>query len=420
MKFAARTIVKPLSPEMLFPYLAFLMWFGVFLYYESGNFMFVSIASCISAACCMWLTIFIVRKREVNLIRLVAYVSMVWFLFPLSYYKFIDLTGMLEVTEGDIAGSVILITALLSIGWFFSFFLNFKVVFPRDEPAFLKSRDLFLVLFPLCIVQVLLMVTGDWSYDTTHTQFSESQLNPLAVFAGNVTPGIAPLVAYNFGLLSFRQRTPWQWLFLIAVLSLEGVFWLIAERRDLLMVIALSAIAFSLGRIKDKFSSRQILYTVVLAVPLGLGLAQANKLFYTLRLAATDVRTGGGLTQLRSLSDYLVALNNVSVESVSSELQKNMAARPYIIESVGIFQKYATGHLYGMELLYDIIRVIPSQFYPYVIPPQFYPNKKQFLAENIMPEKSMEQGFGRAAQRLFKFSDAGWICGFLICWFSAV
>jgi hypothetical protein len=66
------------------------------------------------------------RNREINLIRLVVYMSMFWYFFPLTYYKFIDLTGLLlPVTETDMAGSVILITILLSIGWFFSYFLKF-------------------------------------------------------------------------------------------------------------------------------------------------------------------------------------------------------------------------------------------------------------------------------------------------------
>jgi len=85
---------------------------------------------------------------------LVAYMSMFWFFFHLSYYKFIDLRNMLPVTDKDIADSVILITILLSIGWLFSFFLNFKVTFPREESAFLKPRDMLLILFPLCILQV--------------------------------------------------------------------------------------------------------------------------------------------------------------------------------------------------------------------------------------------------------------------------
>ena len=146
--------------------------------------------------------------------------SMFWYFFPLTYYKFIDLTGLLPVTETDMAGSVILITILLSIGWFFSYFLNFKVTFPREDSAFLKSRDLLLILFPLCIFQVLLIVTGAWTYETTHN----GDLGTLAMFAADVTLGIAPLVAYNFGLLSFRQRTVWQWLIFITFMSLEGVF----------------------------------------------------------------------------------------------------------------------------------------------------------------------------------------------------
>ena len=55
-----------------------------------------------------------------------------------------------------------------------------------------------------------------------------------------------------------------------------------------MVVIALSVITFSMGRIKDKLSFRHLLYTAMLAVPLGLGIAQANKLFYKVRLASYE------------------------------------------------------------------------------------------------------------------------------------
>jgi hypothetical protein len=150
-----------------------------------------------------------------------------------------------------------------------------------------------------------------------------------------------------------------------------------------MMVVALSAIAFSLGRIKDKYSFRQFFYTAVLAVPLGLGLVQANKLFYAARFTSNEFGTATDRT--RSLSDYVEALNNVSEATLSSELQNNVAARPYIIESVGIVQHYATGHLYGKELLYDFLRVIPSAFYP---------GKERFLADNGAPETLWNRELG--------------------------
>jgi hypothetical protein len=379
MKFKARTFVSKSSPEMFFPFLAYLMWTGAFLYYQTGNFMFISISSGISSISSVCLTIFIFRRKEINLIRLVTYMSMFWYFLPLTYYKFIDLRGLLPVTEADMAGSVVLITTLLSIGWFFSFFLNFKVTFPQEEPAFLKSRDLFLILFPLCILQALLIATGAWTYETTHND----QLSPLAMFAGDVALGIAPLVAYNFGLLSFRQRTFWQWLIFITVMSLEGVFFLIAERRTFMVIIALSIITFSMGRIKDKFSIKHLLYTAVLAVPLGFGIAQANKLFYKVRLATYELVHEPGKSH--SLSDYLEAMNQISDETVSTELKNNVAARPYIIASVGIVQKYATGYLYGEGVLYDLFRVIPSQFYP---------NKDKFIADYSKPESQWNKELG--------------------------
>ena len=148
-----------------------------------------------------------------------------------------------------------------------------------------------------------------------------------------------------------------------------------------MVVIALSVITFSMGRIKDKLSFRHFLYTAMLAVPLGLGIAQANKLFYKVRLASYEFVHEPGKSH--SLLDYIEAMNHVSEETLSTELNNNVAARPYIIASVGIVQKYATGHLNGEELLYDFYRAIPSLFYP---------NKEQLLADYPMPESQWNKG----------------------------
>jgi hypothetical protein len=106
MKFVARTFVQPTSPEMLFPFLAYLMWIGVFLFNESGNFMFISISSGISSVLSAWLGVYMFRNREINLIRLVVYMSMFWYFFPLNYYKFIDLTGLLPRPVADFVSSM--------------------------------------------------------------------------------------------------------------------------------------------------------------------------------------------------------------------------------------------------------------------------------------------------------------------------
>jgi hypothetical protein len=119
----------------------------------------------------------------------------------------------------------------------------------------------------------------------------------------------------------------------------------------------------------------------MLAVPLGLGIAQANKLFYKVRLASYEFVHEPGKSH--SLLDYIEAMNHVSEETLSTELNNNVAARPYIIASVGIVQKYATGHLNGEELLYDFYRAIPSLIYP---------NKEQLLADYPIPESQWNKG----------------------------
>ncbi len=149
-----------------------------------------------------------------------------------------------------------------------------------------------------------------------------------------------------------------------------------------MVLTAISAMAFSLGYIKDKFSFKQIVVTFVLTALLGLGLAEAGKVFYTMRMASYTLGANGGKV---SVSDLIEAMNRVPPEAVSAELQTNQASRPFIIESVAIFQKYSKGHLYGKEIFDDIIGLIPSVFYH---------GKDQFIQENGMPEQVWNRDLG--------------------------
>jgi len=380
MKFRENASEFNLSSEAIFPFLMVLMTLSYVLFYQFNKFIFISIAGGISAACCAWLTVSIFRNRNINIIRLVVYQSVLWYFLPLAYYTFLDTSGLLVVTEADMAESVLMITVSLSIGWCFSFLLNIRITFPLYEAPFLETRDLLVILIPICLFQLVLIATGAWSYETTHASASDAQAaveiaarGPAQILAGNITPGIAPMVAYNYGLLPERERNYLQKLIFVSVIALESAFWLLDGRRALLVTLAISAIAFSLGRMKSRFTLKQLMSMAVVALILGFGLAQANKLFYTMRMASNSL----GGKKADSISDFITAMNNIPAEQVSADLSRNLAARPFIIESVGVFLKTYHGHLYGKELLYVTIVTIPSVLFP---------GKDRLLAEFPAPE----------------------------------
>lgn len=361
--------------EIAFPLFMLLMMLGANLFYQTGLFVFVSVASGITAAYCVLYTVLVFTTKNLNIIRLAACQSALWYFFPLSYYLLIDTSGMLQVTESDLAGAVILIAVSLSVGWFFSFFLDFKVSFPRDQTAFLRSSDLFLLVFPLLALQILLLATGAWSYETTHSvgvDVAEQRQGPLTLFVSGVASGLSPVVAYNYGLLPPERRTTREALVLLLVVLVECIFWFVASRRDLMMVMALSAVGFSWGRIKHRLTFNQLLQAGVLLLVIGLVFVQANKVFYAMRLASF---AHGERSQ--SISGFLEAMQNVPKESVDEALAQNLQSRPYTIESVAIMYKYATGNLFGKELLFEFAVATPSIFLP---------GKDKFLDEFPEPE----------------------------------
>jgi hypothetical protein len=368
------------------------MGFGCVLYYQTNMFIFISMASAVSAAICVWLTASIFRQRNINIVRLVVYQSVIWYFLPLSYYILLDTSGLLVVTEADMAGSVILILIELSIAWCLSLLLDIRVTFPLQEPAFLRARrDLILVLLPICAAQLFFMATGAWSYETTHATTDTAQgaadmaaRSPVLTLVGNIAAGVAPMVAYNYGLLSDRERSFSQKLILISVMAIEIPWSLIESRRMLLMVIALAGMAFSLGRMKSKFTLQQILSVALAGLFFGFVLVQANKVFYTMRLASAAISSRGG-DKLSSFANIIEAMKSVPAETVSAEVGRNLASRPYIIESVGIFKKNAHGFLYGKELLDQTILTIPGALFP---------GKEQFLASFRVPEQLWDSDLG--------------------------
>lgn len=367
-----------IAGESLFPLIALIQAAGFVLFAHSNEFAFISIAAAIVSIYSVWMSIAYFRRKELNVIRLGVYQMFLWYAMPIAYVKFVDMPGLLYITEKDMADAFMLVAASLTIAWCGSFILNITVKLD-DSSGFLRPRDVFLLLAPLCVFQLALLATGVWSYDTLHAsgvmtahgmEAVEAEHNPLQILAANITPGIAPMVAYNFGLLSSRQRNALQWFVLIAAMSVQGLFWFVESRRSLMIEAVVSLAVYLASRGQAKMTLRQVVTVAVTLAVLGAGLSQAGKAFYAMRMASGTLGTQAG--QTASLSDWLAAAGNISEESLSAELKLNETQRPFIIQSVSVVQRTAHGFLYGKELLMQIINVIPAGFFP---------NKAQYTSD---------------------------------------
>lgn len=358
--------------DILFPFTMATMIFGCYIQYVTGNFMAVSVASAITSACCAFLAFIQVKNLEVDYIRIQVYLSAVAYFFPLSYLPFIDSVGLLLSSDSQLVAGSIMVIVSISIGWFFSYWIRLEAKVPRDGQAFLRPIDIGLLVIPICVFQLLMMVTGKWSYATTHEDFLSYTAVPVSplIIISSITVGVGPMVAYNYGLLKPGERSWMQAMMTLAVVALGSVFWLIEGRRSMSTFVLLSALAFMLARTKGRLSPKLIATMAIAFVILGLGLMQGSKIFYSMRLAREIL--GRERTMSMSITDFIDYSSKIKEQPIPADIKKAQAARPFVIDNLSMVLPYVNHHLYGKELAMQVITTIPSAFFP---------GKAQFTAE---------------------------------------
>lgn len=358
--------------DILFPFAMGTMIFGCFIQYITGNFLAVSAASLITSTLCAFLAFIQVKNLTVDLIRIQVYLTAVGYFLPLSYLPFIDNVGLLLSSDAQLVAACYMIIISISIGWCFSFLIKLQITIPRHGSAFLRPVDIALLVVPICLYQFLMMATGKWSYASTHEDFLNYTAEPVSplIIISSITIGIGPMVAYNYGLLRRTARS-WSHAFIaIGVFVLGTAFWLIEGRRSMSTFVILSAVAFLAGRTNGRISPKTMLTMAILAMVLGLGIAQGSKFFYSMRIAREIV--GGEQAKNMSISDFLEYSRRIQAEAIPADVQKAQAARPFVIDNAAMVLPYVNHHIFGKELVMQVITIIPSFLFP---------GKAQFTAE---------------------------------------
>lgn len=350
--------------ELAFPFAMALMLAGCLVYYETGNFAAVSVASALASACCAYLALVLVKNLTINVLRIQAYLGAVAYFFPVSYIGIIGNHGLLQATNDELASSSILVVISISIGWCISFLIRFSATIPGRSTAFLDGNDIALLVIPACLFQILMIASGKWSYSTLHpdTFFQgDEPVSPLVIFA-HVTFGIGPMLAYNYGLLRRSERT---WALLVVTfgaLALGTGFWLIDGRRSMATFVLLSAVAFLHGRTKGTLTPKQMLTAALVFLVLGFGILQASKFFYGMRLVTQSL--GARHAASMPISEFLALSSRFQAEPISAETKWQQDARPFVIESVAILTRYVDHHLFGKELSMHVVTAIPAFLFP--------------------------------------------------------
>ncbi len=384
LRNARRAYSEKLPNDVFFIFCLVLLWIANIVFYSGfRTFIYTSAASALVSIASVWSTIVMFRSRHVSIIRLKVYMSALWYLLPLAYYTSLRAPGFLNASDAELVGAASFIALCLSIGWLVSYIVTAGPNFPRNMSSFISNPDVWFLIGPLVALQLVLVATGVWSYDATHGSAADTDVGvvgaggaaaALRIFTGDVTSGIGPLLAYNYGLLASETKSVRLRAVVFAVIGFEALFFLISERRALMIMIALSAIAYTLGRFPGRISSKQLLSLALAGLIAASGLSAANKLFYTMRLASGSL----GEHQNLSVPEIINAMSSIDPAVVEQEMAANVSARPFIIESVVIFLRNAKGYLYGRELLDTVTEIIPSALFP---------NKEAFLQEyGRMPE----------------------------------
>jgi hypothetical protein len=405
------------SWEVLFPFSMGMMILGCSIQYMTGGFLYVAIASAITSACCAFLAFIQIKNLAIDLIRIQVYLSAVAYFFPLSYYPFIDHVGLLLSNENQLVAACYMIVISISIGWCVSFMLKLQIIIPRENSAFMRPIDIALLVVPICLYMFGMMVTGKWSYASTHEDFLNYTAEPISplIIISSITVGIGPMVAYNYGLLKPAERSWIQAFIAFGVLALGTAFWLIEGRRSMSTFVILSAVAFFAGRTKGRISPKTIVTMAILSIVIGFGIAQGSKFFYAMRIAREIV--GGEQAKNMSITDFIEYSGRIQTQVVPPDVKKAQEARPFVIDTPAMVLPYVTHHLFGKELIMQVITTVPAFLFP---------GKAQFTAEVGNMEDLWTKEYGVPLNDYANsFSNDGyldfWYFGFLIyCIFSAL
>jgi len=343
-----------------------LLAMGALVYYDTQSFMMIAIASGIGTAYAIFLTLQQLMGTHVNVMRFVVYQNIIWYCFPLTYFDLIDQGGLLDVSRDDMVASLIVITGALSIGWVMSIFIDMNIEFSHKDERRLGNSEVLAIILPICLLQVAMIATGHWSYAANHVEFgvssNEENHNPITLLLRSVAGGVAPVAALYYGLLPIGKRTLFQNSLFLGVIGLQCGFWFIDSRRNLMVITAFSAIVLIKAVTKGKIAPRQIIRFGMIGLVLGLGLIQAGKAFYSIRMAY-DV-LGHEQAQNVSFLTLIETANNLPAEQIEAELDRNKAARPYIISSIGTFLRTSSGFQYGEGVINELVSLIPSVLFP--------------------------------------------------------
>jgi hypothetical protein len=313
-------------------------------------------------ACAMISIVAIIRifamisKGYVDIFRLCCYSTIVFYIFPISYYPLVS--EYVQFSDSEIVTNSTLIVFCTGLGY------ALNLIFPiRYSIRITQSIKNFLYMaFPIFLLQVAMMATGMLALaGTAGDSASTGGVNPILLFGLGVSGPLMPMCAYLVGREmhngSFRLgRTAISLVILIGAFQLA--LWLPVGRRIFAGEVLISTLSFLAARYPRSMSWKNVASIVLmlaLVVPL---IFFAWQFFFKLRVASYDAPEGASVVELIRISQ------NIADENSNSGFYENIATRPYIISSVITALHYHSGYMLGKGILGQLVVSIPSVLFP--------------------------------------------------------
>jgi hypothetical protein len=298
---------------------------------------------------------------RVNVFRLSVAATVVWYFWPMIAAS---IPGSAIQNPSDFSGTAnaIYVIIMALVPPLILSFMFPKPVLQADWTSLVQHRRFLSgVLVACALVQLLLILTGKWTYGSLASHIIKADktyllfMNSLELVTGPFCGAMAAVL-----LRTRRARSLEFWLICAALLVQLG--WsLIGGRRLFATTLIIAGAAFFNIFWRGVPTPRRAVQAVAAAIVGLVVIAFAWQAFYMLRFVSYSLEAGAAIP---SVSEMYQRAKTMDSRLLAFEYKNNLATRGLIIESVVTVVETANGHLFGQGLVNSTMGAMPAALFP--------------------------------------------------------
>jgi hypothetical protein len=321
----------------------------------------IPLFSSLSLVCLAVLAITMIRLMYVmayNAITLICLGSILSYAVPMSYYFLVQKDAVLVLDNLTTYGLTAIIVFACAVGYVIGMSLPRRYL--DLEYVAKHSNSILLLSCAFSVLQLYLIVSGQWVYGV-NLMGDQVERSPFVIFLGDIAHGIFPAVGLLAGSIYRTKRFSPALLTALAIIIAVQLGWnFIGSRRDLVIEVGLFGIFFIIAWKNGQSLTRKELLGLAFGAAAAIFMFNiGGKLYYIVRVSSQ-----GNYNRALSLSDMVGAFSTTDTRVADEAYSSNLISRPFIINSVGVFESTHSGVLMG-RLLIDQYQVgIPRLIWP--------------------------------------------------------